>query len=90
MDQILKNKYLVVMIWQIINLRVGTILYLYQITMTIAKKKKISGVNTFRALIECLSGKSIIRAEEKNYLIYGSSEPSIFDISEEVKATIKP
>jgi hypothetical protein len=37
-----------------------------------------------------LSGKSIIRAEEKNYLIFGSSEPSIFDITEEVKATIKP
>ena len=54
------------------------------------KEEKISGVNTFRALIECLSGKSIIRAEEKNYLIYGSSEPSIFNITEEVKATIKP
>ena len=54
------------------------------------KEEKISGVNTFRALIECLSGKSIIRAEEKNYLIYGSSEPSIFDITEDVKATIKP
>lgn len=54
------------------------------------EEEKLSGVNTFRALIECLSGKQIIKVEEKNYLIYGSSEPSIFDITNEVRAIIKP
>lgn len=54
------------------------------------EEEKLSSVNTFRIIIECLSGQPIIKVEERNYLIYGNSEPGIFDITKEVRASMKP
>lgn len=54
------------------------------------EEEKLSSVNTFRLIIECLSGQTINKVEERNFLIYGNSEPGIFEITKEVRASMKP
>ncbi len=46
--------------------------------------ENLSGVNTFRILINCLSDEKLPILKDNSYLIFGNSNPSIFDITEKL------